>query len=217
MALRHCFSGEADSVFTDDHPVAVDGPFGRIADNQVGVDGLLELGEDGLVVVETEDFGFLLFAALFLDALECLVFVVGFGALASGGAFKFVGDVQQVAGQGALLWSGQVSLLVSGQRTAHSAQMSAVDGRGIDVDFLRVANDADHVRLRVDIDESVDGAADMGQDFLLGVLNNIVLGDGELDIVNLNLLRGGEEFDFFVVQVDGDDLQHEITICSRVD
>ena len=173
------------------------------------MDRFLEFGEDGFVVAESVDGGFLLNAALFLDTAELFVFAFGLDGFASGGVFQLVGNVHHVAENRAFLGSGQIGFLVSGQGSAHSAQTSAVDGRGIDVDFIRVANDADHVRYRFEIDESIDGAADLAHDFLFGISDDEVLVDRELDIVNLHLLRGGEEFDLLLVQVDGDDLQQK--------
>ena len=207
-ALGDRLGGEAALVVLDDHLVTVDGPLGRAAESLAGQDVLLELGQERSGVADTENGLGLFLQALFLDAAEFGDVAGGDVALASGGVFQLVGDVHQIAGDGALARASQVGDLVAGLGSAEAAETAAVDGRAQDDDFVGVGQNADHVGDgRVDFDKVIGGLLDDGQDFVLGVLDDVRLaGDGDFHSVDLDLLLGSEDFDLFLVEQNGDDL-----------
>lgn len=200
--------GEAALVIADNHLVAVLGALAGGAGDGLGVGRLLEVRQEGLSIRDAKDLGFLFLDAFLLDLAEFLDELGGLDGLAAGRAVELVGSAHQVAGQGALAGASQVGDLVAGGGAAQTAETTAVDGGAGDDDLLGVASDADHVGGRVDFDEVVRGAADLGDDLVLGVLDGVdVL--GQLHAVDLDLLLLSIDFDDFLVQQDGDDLSME--------
>lgn len=206
-ALGDGDGGEAVAVFTDDHLVAVLHALGRAARDDARVNLLLEVGQQGLRVAHAEHVRLFLFNALVLNLTQLFNIFNGLDALATSGPLQFVGNIHQVAGQRALAGTGQVGELVAGLRAAQTAETSAVDGRTGDHDFLGVASDADQMSGRIDFDKLVGSAADLSDDLVLGVLDDVHVLERQFHIVDLDLHLGGVDDNLLIVQKDGDNLQ----------
>jgi hypothetical protein len=206
--LGEGLGGEAALIVLNNHLVTVDGELGRATKGMAGQDVLLELGQQRSDVADAENGLRLLLQAFLLDAAEFSNITGRDITLASSGVLQLIGDIHQVTRDGALAGSGQISDLVASLRSAETAETAAVDGRAQNNDFIGVGQNADHVGdRRINFDEVISGLLDDGQDFVLGVLDDVGLaGDGDFHTVDLNLLLSGEDLDLFLVQQNGDDL-----------
>ena len=210
-ALGYRFGREAALVILDNHFVAVDSPLRWAADGLAGQDVLLEFGQQGGNIADTKNSLEFLLQALFLDAAELSNISGRDIALASGGVFQLIGDIHQVTGDRALARTSQIGDLVASLRAAQTTETATVDGRSQDDDFLGVSQNADHMRKRrVDFDEVIGGFLDDGQNLVFSVLDSVrFAADGDFHTVDVDLLLSREDFNFFFVQQDGDDLLRE--------